>query len=149
MTCPRCAKQNSPEARFCQRCGLDMLSVDQPRPDEDGQVMCARHPNRPTNLRCGRCDTPVCDKCVIIGPAGPRCKDCAKTNVGVRPAAVAYEVKRGVRSLGRGMSPFMWIWIVIIALTLGGGLIRGCTTLFSQGEDEWINPPAQSQDVDE
>ena len=39
---------------------------------------CARHKDTPTNLRCGRCDTPVCPKCMVHGPVGVRCPDCGK-----------------------------------------------------------------------
>ena len=40
-------------------------------------MQCARHPKVETNLRCGRCDTPICPKCSIPGPVGMRCRDCA------------------------------------------------------------------------
>ncbi len=39
---------------------------------------CARHTDTPTNLRCGRCDTPVCPECMVHGPVGVRCPDCGK-----------------------------------------------------------------------
>ncbi|MCC7364071.1 MAG: hypothetical protein IT303_06835 [Dehalococcoidia bacterium] len=41
-------------------------------------VMCPRDPGVETALRCGRCDTPICPKCMVAGPAGQRCKDCGK-----------------------------------------------------------------------
>jgi hypothetical protein len=41
-------------------------------------VECPRDPGVETALRCGRCDTPICPKCMIQGPVGTRCKDCAK-----------------------------------------------------------------------
>ena len=40
-------------------------------------MKCARHPNVETVIRCGRCETPVCPKCSVMGPAGIRCRDCA------------------------------------------------------------------------
>lgn len=51
-------------------------------------VPCARHPNVETALRCGRCNTPICPKCMIMTPVGARCRDCA----GIRPMAM-YAVK--------------------------------------------------------
>lgn len=39
---------------------------------------CARHKDTPTKLRCGRCDTLVCPKCMVHGPVGVRCTDCGK-----------------------------------------------------------------------
>ena len=42
-----------------------------------GPRLCARHPNVETLLSCGRCDTPICPKCVVITDVGGRCPDCA------------------------------------------------------------------------
>src|SRR5213594_4188187 len=38
---------------------------------------CARHPNTETGLRCGRCETPICPRCVVMTDVGARCPDCA------------------------------------------------------------------------
>jgi hypothetical protein len=39
---------------------------------------CARHSGVETVLRCGRCETPICPKCMVSTPVGMRCPDCAK-----------------------------------------------------------------------
>lgn len=41
-------------------------------------VACARDPEVQTALRCSRCDTPICPKCLVQTPVGARCRDCAK-----------------------------------------------------------------------
>ncbi len=41
-------------------------------------MYCSRHKDTQTNLRCGRCDTPVCPKCMVHAPVGVRCPDCGK-----------------------------------------------------------------------
>jgi len=41
-------------------------------------MKCAHHPDVETNLRCGKCDTPICPKCMVQTPVGARCPDCAK-----------------------------------------------------------------------
>lgn len=41
-------------------------------------VQCARDPGVQTALRCSRCDTPICPKCMIQTPVGARCRDCAR-----------------------------------------------------------------------
>ncbi|MGE0059164.1 MAG: hypothetical protein AB7P33_02105 [Dehalococcoidia bacterium] len=43
----------------------------------DDIVYCARHPQVETTLRCGRCDTPICPRCLVQTPVGARCRDCA------------------------------------------------------------------------
>jgi hypothetical protein len=40
-------------------------------------MKCAYHPDVETNLRCGKCDKPICPKCMVQTPVGARCRDCA------------------------------------------------------------------------
>ena len=39
---------------------------------------CQRHPDVETELRCGRCETLICPRCLVYTPAGVRCPDCAQ-----------------------------------------------------------------------
>jgi hypothetical protein len=41
-------------------------------------VQCARDPEVQTALRCSRCDTPICPRCLVQTPVGARCRDCAQ-----------------------------------------------------------------------
>lgn len=50
---------------------------------------CARHPSVETLLRCGRCETPICPRCLVTTPVGARCPDCAKVRRNVRLASRA------------------------------------------------------------
>ncbi len=43
----------------------------------EGALYCARHPNVETYLRCGKCGTPICPRCLVQTPVGARCPDCA------------------------------------------------------------------------
>jgi hypothetical protein len=45
--------------------------------DGTGLVPCVRHPGRETALRCGKCGTPICVRCVVQTPVGGRCPTCA------------------------------------------------------------------------
>ncbi|MBA4293406.1 hypothetical protein C0431_10605 [bacterium] len=144
MNCPRCGKQNEQEARFCTKCGLNFLEYQakQAAPSTDSEF-CYRHPKVATNLACGRCNNPVCTDCVIIGPAGPRCPDCAKSTTPFRPAAIGLEAKRVARSVtSRG--PFAWYYIIIIIVVLGG-FLRGCTSMFTP-QPTVIIQPSQEED---
>jgi hypothetical protein len=50
-----------------------------PQLDEaEGATYCARHPQVETYLRCGRCETPICPRCLVQTPVGARCPDCAR-----------------------------------------------------------------------
>jgi membrane associated rhomboid family serine protease len=66
---------------------------DEPRPDDrpewlTGQstspTVCYRHPDRPTRLRCSRCDRPICGECANPAPVGQLCPDDARSTVRVR-----------------------------------------------------------------
>jgi membrane associated rhomboid family serine protease len=37
---------------------------------------CYRHPDRPTGLRCSRCDRPACPECLRAASVGQHCVDC-------------------------------------------------------------------------
>ena len=44
---------------------------------DPGEMKCARHPNVETGLACGRCETPICPKCMVMTDVGARCPSCA------------------------------------------------------------------------
>src|SRR5207237_1111509 len=72
-------------------------------------LRCARHSNVETVLRCGRCETPICPKCMVSTPVGMRCPDCARVK---RPPM--YDVS------GR------WLWQSIsaaVVLMVAGGFL--------------------------
>jgi hypothetical protein len=41
-------------------------------------MKCTYHPDVETELRCGKCGTPICPKCLVQTPVGARCPDCAR-----------------------------------------------------------------------
>ncbi len=41
-------------------------------------MRCATHPDVETELRCGRCGTPICPRCLVQTPVGARCRSCAR-----------------------------------------------------------------------
>ncbi len=52
--------------------------TDEPMMEQPVATFCAKHPRVETYLRCGRCETPICPKCLIMTPVGARCRDCAR-----------------------------------------------------------------------
>lgn len=125
MVCPRCAKENDEHNRFCGRCGLDFSEYEHNASAASEETLfCYRHKKAPTNLRCGRCDQPICTKCTVMGPAGPRCPDCAKQNIPIRGRAIAHEVKRSLFGLGR-LGPWGIYLLIILAGIIFSG-VRSC-----------------------
>lgn len=45
---------------------------------ESPVTRCARHPKVETALGCGRCETPICPRCLVTTPVGARCPACAR-----------------------------------------------------------------------
>lgn len=66
----------------------------------EGETLhCARHPNTETVLRCGRCDTPICAKCMVMSPVGARCPTCAQVKrfaLGLKPVEIAKAIGSGI-----------------------------------------------------
>jgi hypothetical protein len=52
---------------------------------------CANHPTIETNLRCNRCEKPICTKCAILTPTGYRCQECVRTQQKVFDTALWYD----------------------------------------------------------
>lgn len=75
---------------------------------------CVRHPDRPTGLRCVRCDRPACPDCLREASVGYQCVDCvALGNKDVRPARSV----GGARATGRDR-PQQVVVPVLIALNV-------------------------------
>ena len=127
QSCPRCARENEDDVRFCGRCGLDFHEYNRQQASANGEVhFCTKHPKVETLLSCGRCGRPFCTSCLVIGPAGPRCRECGKQNVSFRPSALLYSFKSLFASFGR-MGPWGIYLLVIIILSVIGSF-RSCGT---------------------
>lgn len=95
-------------------------------------LVCYRHPDRDTALRCYNCNKPICSQCAVKTPVGYSCPDCIRekediffnskpTDYIVAPlVALPLSVIAGylVTLLGRGFFGFIIVFFV-------GGLIGG------------------------
>lgn len=124
IVCPRCGKENEDGNLYCGRCGIEIATVSAPPQEAGESLFCYKHRKEPTRLRCGRCERPICTRCARIGPAGPRCPDCARVQTPVSFRGVAHDVLRTIRAPFRG-GVYSWYLIILILVILGGSL-RGC-----------------------
>ena len=72
---------------------------------ESGTLRCARHPNTETVLRCGRCETPICARCMVMSPVGARCPSCAQVKrfaTLLKPRELALAVGYGIGGAALG-----------------------------------------------
>jgi ribosomal protein S27AE len=135
MNCPRCGKPNDEDNLYCGRCGLEFAKVDHGGDAPQDEVACHRHKRELTRLRCGRCERPICHKCVVLGPAGPRCKDCARLKVPVTARAIAGEAKITARNIFRSGPWTIYLWLLMASLVFG--VVRGCMFVCDRpGPDE-------------
>lgn len=88
-------------------------------------MQCAAHPDTETELACGKCEKPICPKCLHYTPVGVRCRECA--NLKRLPQ---YEVSLAYMARGLGAALVVGavagaIWGVIpfgfIGLIVGAG----------------------------
>jgi hypothetical protein len=84
---------------------------------------CAQHPTVETELRCGRCEKPICPRCLVYTPGGTRCPDCARLR---RP--VMYELAPLDYAKAAGAALIVAVVLGVagtILLRPGGGLPFG------------------------
>ena len=87
----------------------------------DTPIMCARHPDVETALACGRCETPICPKCLVYTPAGTRCPDCASIG---RPKMYVFAPLDYVRAIATAL-------VVGVVLGVAAGRVFGPTPRMS------------------
>jgi hypothetical protein len=123
--CSRCGAENSGNPKFCNACGRKFVPLAEPLlvGDEPGLYYCYKHPKETTRVTCGRCERPLCHRCVVIGSVGVRCRQCASNKIPIRMRGVMHDAGRGVRGVGRsiGSRPvwYLWIWSIIIRFIMG------------------------------
>ena len=54
------------------------------QPETTGHTVCYRHPRVETGVRCSDCGRPICTECMVFGPVGIRCPECAGRPTGAK-----------------------------------------------------------------
>ena len=98
-------------------------------------MYCSKHPEEETSLSCGRCETPICVRCVVHTDVGIRCRECA-------PA------RAGGRSVRRGASLFGVAAVIILLIVVGGSLARGDNPLSSDSHGDDYEEFVEEQQVE-
>jgi uncharacterized membrane protein YqhA len=84
---------------------------------EETPLYCYVHPKRETQLRCNRCERPICMECAVLTPTGYRCKECIRSQQRVFETAQS--------------SDYILASIVAVILSLIGSLLVGIIGLFT------------------
>ncbi len=101
---------------------------------ESNTLACYVHPNRPTTLRCNRCERPICAQCAVRTPTGYRCKECVKTQQKIFDTAVWYDyiIAFIVAAIGSAIASVVVLLIssfffglIVLAIAPGAGVAIG------------------------
>lgn len=85
-----------------------------------GVVSCPRDPSVETALRCSRCETPICPKCLIQTPVGARCRDCARISKSpVYTVDSTTMVRAGVAAVVGGIAMGLIWGLVLLPFSVG------------------------------
>jgi hypothetical protein len=105
------------------------------RQAESGPTMCARHPNTETELRCSRCETPICARCMIHTPVGARCPTCAQVRriPTYNISGQAFGRATAAAAVGGVIAGGVWAFFNILTFFFFG-LLAGLAVGFAVGE---------------
>ena len=93
--------------------------------EETVPMVCYRHPDRETMLRCNRCEQLICAQCAVRTPTGYRCKECIRTQQKIFDTAQTRDViLAGVLAvvlslIGSYFASFLGFWTIFIAPVAG------------------------------
>lgn len=104
-------------------------AVSRPVPEEFNLV-CYRHPNRETSLRCYTCGKPICTDCAVKTPVGYSCPDCIrdlrKGYYTARPVdyIITFLVAMPVATIAAFLVSFVGFFVFLLAPAVGSFIGR-------------------------
>jgi hypothetical protein len=104
-----------------------MQMSDQPKASASTstQLVCVNHPDRPTGLRCSRCNDPICPTCAVLTETGYRCRKCLKAQQKIFTTAktidypLAFIVAGIVAFIGSYFASFIGFFAIFIGPIAG------------------------------
>lgn len=88
-------------------------------------LYCDNHPDVETNLRCNRCEKPICTKCAVLTPTGYRCRECVRSQQKTFDTAewydyiIAIPVAVILAFIGSRISSFIGFFTIFVAPIAG------------------------------
>ena len=94
----------------------------------NASLVCTFHPKRETQLRCNRCDRPICIKCANRTPTGYRCPECIRSQQKVFVTTkwfdqiIAVVVTGLISFLGSLLPFFLPLGFLTLFIAMGAGI---------------------------
>ncbi|MBN1890159.1 MAG: B-box zinc finger protein [Thermoflexales bacterium] len=112
------------------------------------QSFCINHPSEPTNLRCNKCNAPICPRCAVSTPVGYRCKNCVRSQQTTFYTSTWYDyplaaaASLAIGGLAQVILFFVpFLLLVIFAGVLVGGIVAEAVRLVNgkrRGQYTWL-----------
>ncbi|MEN6408346.1 MAG: hypothetical protein ABFD44_01375 [Anaerolineaceae bacterium] len=99
--------------------------------DSPAPLFCYNHPQTETNLRCNRCERPICTKCAVLTPTGYRCKECVRGQQKVFDTSRWYDyplalvIAAGLSYIGGLLVTMLGLWGLLLAPVAGMVIAEG------------------------
>lgn len=93
--------------------------------DTEQTLTCAFHPKRETQLRCNRCNKPICIRCATHTPTGYRCPECIRSQQKVFVTTkwfdhlIAALITGVLALLGSLLGSYLGFYAILIAMGSG------------------------------
>ena len=88
-------------------------------------LTCTFHPKRETQLRCNRCEKPICIKCATHTPTGYRCPECIRSQQKIFVTTkwfdqvIAFLITGVVSFLGSLITIYLGFYTIFVAMGAG------------------------------
>lgn len=83
------------------------------------ELRCARHPKVETRLACGRCETPICPRCMVMTDVGGRCPTCAPSRKLPQFEISPVYILRGLAAAAAAGAAAGFLWGTIVPGAFG------------------------------
>ncbi len=120
------APEPEPEPEPVATAVADHHDHDQAEPVSDEfALVCYRHPNRETALRCYTCNNPICTECAVKTPVGYSCPDCIrdlqKSYYTAKPLdyVIGFLVAMPTAALAAFLVGFVGFFVIFVAPVVG------------------------------
>jgi hypothetical protein len=112
--------------------------------EKNTSLTCTFHPKRETQLRCNRCDRPICIKCANHTPTGYRCSECIRSQQKIFITTkwfdylIAIVITGVISFLGSQLSFLRGFYTILIAMGAGFLVVWAVKKAINNRRSPWL-----------